>query len=149
MEVRSSFHSSIRPFETVFSLLTDANLDLHTRNLTFAVPSVQELSEDELMEKLGEPETGAVTRVDGGPLEDNVPRYLMYPAYLGLARSITAPVVKLIDFGESFTPSKKPETLHTPMVVRAPEVIFKDEFDRRADLWSMGCMVRLNSLPFI
>ncbi|RDI86977.1 hypothetical protein Vi05172_g3209 [Venturia inaequalis] len=31
--------------------------------------------------------------------------------------------------------------LHTPLPVRAPEIIFGEKFDYRVDLWSMGCML--------
>ncbi|KAL1858582.1 hypothetical protein Plec18167_003547 [Paecilomyces lecythidis] len=33
------------------------------------------------------------------------------------------------------------ETLHTPLPVRPPEAIFKDQLDYHVDLWTMGCML--------
>ncbi|TID13090.1 kinase-like protein [Venturia nashicola] len=48
--------------------------------------------------------------------------------------------IKIVDFGESFMSDDVPDTLHTPIAVRAPEVIFGEKLDLRMDLWSMGCM---------
>ena len=47
----------------------------------------------------------------------------------------------MIDFGEAFFKDSVPDTLHTPLAVRAPEIIFGDTFDRRVDMWSAGCLV--------
>jgi len=49
--------------------------------------------------------------------------------------------VKIIDFGESFFSGDVPDTLHTPLPVRPPEVIFGDKLDYRVDLWTAGCLV--------
>ncbi|KAF3031853.1 hypothetical protein E8E11_000245 [Didymella keratinophila] len=49
--------------------------------------------------------------------------------------------VKIIDFGQSFTDGKASKECHTPMTVRAPEIILGDMVDHRMDLWSMGCML--------
>ena len=61
---------------------------------------------------------------------------------------LSSPTVKIIDFGEAFFKDSVPGTLHTPLSVRAPEVIFGDAFDRRVDMWSAGCLVgRLIDIP--
>ncbi|KAK9369431.1 kinase-like domain-containing protein, partial [Lipomyces kononenkoae] len=49
--------------------------------------------------------------------------------------------IKIVDFGESFLHTTVPRTLHAPLPVRAPEVIFRDRLDYHVDLWSMGCML--------
>jgi serine/threonine protein kinase len=115
-------------------------LDLHTRNLVSTVPKVHSLSKEELLQKLKAPVIGAVRRTDGKPLEPGMPEYLVLPTYYPADR-LSLQSVKIIDFGESFFDKKAPKTLNTPLVVRAPEVIFKDELDHHVDLWSMGCMV--------
>jgi serine/threonine protein kinase len=51
-------------------------------------------------------------------------------------------MIKIVDFGESFLQQNTPHTLHTPLPVRAPEVIFRDFLDYVEHLWSLGCMVR-------
>jgi serine/threonine-protein kinase SRPK3 len=52
--------------------------------------------------------------------------------------------IKIVDFGESFSKDDIPETLHTPLCVRAPEVFFEEKLDYRVYLWSMGCMVSVD-----
>lgn len=90
---------------------------------------------------LGKPETGHVRRRDGKRLEPGIPKYVVKPtSHLNQLRN-SAPTIKIIDFGQSFLPTAVPQTLHTPLPVKAPEVLFKDSFDYRVDLWSMGCMV--------
>ncbi|KAH6949462.1 kinase-like domain-containing protein [Fusarium avenaceum] len=48
-----------------------------------------------------------VTRVDGKPVEHNLPTHLL----------LSSPVVKIIDFGEAFFNSDAPTTLHTPLSI--------------------------------
>ncbi|EGE80928.2 CMGC/SRPK protein kinase [Blastomyces dermatitidis ATCC 18188] len=121
--------------------------DLHTRNLAFTIPDTTNLPEEKFVEMLGEPEVGRVERRDGKELEPGVPEYIVRPS-LHLTRLWNStPIVKIVDFGESFLPTTVPQTLHTPLSVRAPEVIFQDCIDYRVDLWSMGCMVGRGTPP--
>lgn len=117
------------------------DLDLHTRNLAFTLPSLQSLPEEDFLRKLGRPETGTVQRTDGQPLGPGLPRYLVRPTsyHQDIETSI-----KIIDFGQSFfsRDESPPDTLHTPFPYRAPEIIFQDKVDYRVDLWSMACLVR-------
>ncbi|CAI7677900.1 unnamed protein product [Penicillium manginii] len=115
--------------------------DLHTRNLAFAMPHIDNLTEEKFIEILGKPEVGYVQKRDGKFLEAGVPEYVVRPASYGNNSWILAQDVKIIDFGESFLHTAPPETLHTPLSLRAPEVIFQDHIDYRVDLWSMGCML--------
>lgn len=116
-------------------------LDLHTRNLAFTIPSMHSLSEEEFLQKLGKPETGLLRRKDGKPLEPGMPKYVVRPTSYPADLSMPAHPIKIIDFGESFLSDGVPDTLHTPLPVRAPEIIFGEKLDYRVDLWSMGCMV--------
>lgn len=115
-------------------------LDLHTRNLIFTIPPIHSLREEEFFQKLGKPETGLLRRNDGKPLEPGMPKYLVRPTSYPAVLSSFHPI-KIVDFGESFLSNDIPDTLHTPLPVRAPEIIFGDKLDHRVDLWSMGCMV--------
>lgn len=56
---------------------------------------------------------------------------------------ISSPSVRIIDFGEAFLDNNTPSTIHTPLPVRAPEIIFGDVLDRRVDSRGAGCLVRL------
>ncbi|THZ38556.1 kinase-like protein [Aureobasidium pullulans] len=114
--------------------------DLHTGNLAFMIPGLKLLSEEELSKKLGKPRVGPVGRPDGEPLEPGMPEYLVWPARLPANDlNFEKSSVKLIDFGESFRSDNKAETLNTPLALRAPEVLFQDEYDLRVDYWSLGC----------
>ncbi|KAJ4985972.1 protein kinase domain-containing protein [Stagonosporopsis vannaccii] len=118
-----------------------AHADLHTRNLAFAIPSVQALREDDFLQKLGEPETGIVQRKDGQPLGPAVPRYLVKPTSYPIDVKSSLKSIKIVDFGQSFLSDDCPGTLNTPLPVRAPEIIFRDIVNYRVDLWSMGCLL--------
>ncbi|KAF2822686.1 kinase-like protein [Ophiobolus disseminans] len=99
--------------------------DLHTRNSAF----------------LRTPEIGVVARKDGKPLEPGLPAYLVRPTSYPADVCLRQQQIKIIDFGESFSTNDVPETLHTPLCIRASEVIFGEKLDYRVDLWSAGCMI--------
>lgn len=117
-------------------------LDIHTGNLVFAMPGLDTLSNDELFEKYWHPQTSPVSRTDGSPLEAGVPKYLVGAADYTVGDLVLEEYpIKLIDFGESFLPHDRSKTLHNPMALRAPELLFEDEYDFRVDLWTLGCTV--------
>ena len=93
----------------------------------------------EFIETLGKPEIGHVHRSDGKALEPGIPEYIVRHA--GTHSWPSSNIIKIVDFGESFLQQTVPQTLHTPLTVRAPEVIFGDHLDYRVDLWSLGCLV--------
>ncbi|CAI7577538.1 unnamed protein product [Penicillium discolor] len=117
-----------------------AHGDLHTRNLTFTMPCINKVTEQQLTEMLGNPEIGHVRRSDGKDLEPGIPGYIAKPSSYWIHSWNSTHSIKIIDFGESFSDTIVPQTLHTPLPVRAPEVIFQDRIYYRVDLWSMGCM---------
>ncbi|KAJ5348521.1 uncharacterized protein N7506_001774 [Penicillium brevicompactum] len=90
--------------------------------------------------EIGKPEVGFVQKRDGKCLEAGVPEYVAKPTSYGYHSWDLAQEVKIIDFGESFLHTAPPETLHTPLSLRAPEVRFKGHIDYRVDLRSIGCM---------
>ncbi|CAO2652308.1 Nn.00g005910.m01.CDS01 [Neocucurbitaria sp. VM-36] len=114
--------------------------DLHIRNLAFTIPSVHALCEDNFLRQLGKPETSVVKRRDGRPIDPSMPDYLVRPTSFPIDLAFPPPSIKIMDFGQSFLNQDMPDTFHTPLVVRAPEVIFEDNIDYRMDLWSMGCL---------
>lgn len=122
---------------------SSSKTDIHTRNLAFTLPCVDDLTEEEFIKLLGKPELGYIRKTDesGLQLEPGIPKYLVRPtSYQARSWTSTQPA-KIIDFGESFLRTAVPHTLHTPLPVRAPEIIFQDSIDYHVDLWSMGCMV--------
>lgn len=116
--------------------------DLHTGNVAFIIPGLKLLPEEELSKKLGKPRVGPVSRPDSEPLEPGMPEYLVWPARLPANDlNFEKSSVKLIDLGGSFLSDDKPKTLHTPLALRAPEVLFQGDYDLRVDCWSLGCTV--------
>ncbi|KAF5982816.1 CMGC SRPK kinase [Fusarium coicis] len=117
--------------------------DIHTRNLALAIPDLQSLSERDFVAKLGEPDIGLVLGPDDEPLPKSLPTQIVRPAsfrYREVQRILAKPSIKIIDFGEAFLSDDAPSTLHTPLLVRAPEIIFGDKLGHRVDLWSTGCL---------
>ncbi|EKJ76980.1 hypothetical protein FPSE_02855 [Fusarium pseudograminearum CS3096] len=124
-----------------------AHGDLHTRNITLAVSDLSALSEADVVARLGKVETGPVTRLDGGPLEDNSPTQIIRPASFPTSDILPEnPSVKIIDLGQAFFGNNAPRTLHNPIAVRAPEIVFGDQLNVRVDLWSAGCLAQIFEL---
>lgn len=118
-------------------------IDLHTRNLALVIPDLSSLDEGDFFDRLGQPEIGAVSRLDGKSLTHNVPSHVVRPTFFRRRDILlSSPSVKIIDFGEAFLKDNVPGTLHTPLSVRAPEIVFGDRLDNRVDLWSAGCLVK-------
>lgn len=109
----------------------------------FSPPDFNSKDDYELLRAMGAPESRAVSRSNGGPLEPGMPRYIVRPAD---DLSMTLDSVKIIDYGESFFDSDPPKTLHTPLAVRAPEVLVGAEITKSVDLWGMGCLVHYATL---
>jgi serine/threonine-protein kinase SRPK3 len=115
--------------------------DLHTRNLAFVAPIEHSLSEEDFLKQLKKAQIGAVRRTDGEPLEPSMPEYLVRPTSRPVDLSPASAIIRIVDFGEFFFVSHPRIEPHTPLVVRAPEIIFKDRLDHRVDPWTMGSMV--------
>ncbi|RKK99087.1 hypothetical protein BFJ71_g6459 [Fusarium oxysporum] len=118
--------------------------DLHTRNIALEISELHLLSERDLIARLGDPEMGLVTRRDGKPLSSNIPTCIVRPSsfrHKDVQRLLSSPSIKIIDFGEAFFNHDTLNTLHTPLPVRAPEIVFGDRLNNRVDLWSTGCLV--------
>lgn len=106
------------------------------------MPCLDRVTEDAFFEILGKPEIGRVRRRDRKDHELGVPEYIVKPTSYRTRLWNSAQSIKIIDFEESFLCPAVPHTLHTPLSVRAPEVIFQDKIDHYVDLWSMGYIVR-------
>ncbi|KAF2235377.1 serine protein kinase [Viridothelium virens] len=118
-----------------------AHGDIHTGNICFSAPSLAAATEGELLRILGSARIGEVY----GQLEQShtqgIPEYLVWPSHVPVTDVSTRTPIKIIDFGQSFTKSTKPRTLKTPLVLRPPEVLLDDDWDRHVDLWAAGCTI--------
>jgi serine/threonine-protein kinase SRPK3 len=110
--------------------------------------NISQLSDEQLYKKYGQPDLEPVTRSDGKEHGPCIPSHGIFPI-----RRITKEEVELsdaklmlIDFGESFAPSKETKyILNTPLNERPPEGRFegkKKPFSfpleqRKNDAWSL------------
>ncbi|KAK8229406.1 kinase-like domain-containing protein [Phyllosticta capitalensis] len=115
--------------------------DLHTANVTFAMPSLDHLSEEDFCIILGKTETEANKYKPKPPpipkrsiCASSVPKI-----YFPVSQAMQ---VKIVDFGGAFRgPDDAPETVHVPQYLMPPESIFGERLDHRFDMWSMGCLL--------
>ena len=122
-------------------------VDVHTGHVAFTAPSASSLSESAILELLEEPETEPVIRSDDKPIESCKPSYIVAPVSIEPEELHSDLEIKLLDFGQSFTSLTRPNTLHTPLALRAPEILLQDDINYQVDLWSVGCMVSARYPP--
>jgi len=103
------------------------------------------LSEKELFEVLGLPESEELVRLDGECLGEGVPNQLVKSAeWVGWPDEDDEDDedIRIIDLGEAFIQDAVPERLAQPGGLQVPETIFTGRFDYRLDLWRAGLIVR-------
>jgi serine/threonine-protein kinase SRPK3 len=100
------------------------------------------MAEDELLKTLGMPQTEILSRLDGKPLDKDLPTQLIETASWEDWIDEDDEDIRIVDFSESFFRGAEPTKLAQPVTLRVPETIFENEFDYRVDLWRAGCMVR-------
>lgn len=103
-------------------------------------------SEAKLFEMLGDSKTDALVRLDGEPLGQGVPSYLVKSAeWIGWPADDDDDdeEVRIIGLGQVFHHSTVPEKLAQRNDGQAPEIIFTGRFDYRVDLWRLGIVVSL------
>ncbi|KAI9039308.1 uncharacterized protein KD926_009750 [Aspergillus affinis] len=99
------------------------------------------MSEEQLFEVLGLPEIEPLDRIDGTPLETELPTQLAKAAEWTEWIDEDDEDIRLLNLSESFLQGEEPTRLAQPGILRVPETIFTDSFDYRVDLWRAGCMI--------
>lgn len=117
--------------------------DLSGYNVAFTARKLQQLSEQELFETIGAPIVEDFVRLDGQPLDPSLPRHLVRRTEWNLWTDEDEEDIRLLDWGESFNLGEEPEPtkLAQPSDSIAPETIFTNRVDYRADLWRAGITV--------
>ncbi|KAJ4861386.1 protein kinase domain-containing protein [Trichoderma breve] len=82
---------------------------------------------------------GKVSKKDGSPSETGVPEYLVEPVEYKFDRSEILDEIQLVDFGESFFIGHPPNSIHTPMSLHPPELVFRHPLTEAVDIWNLGC----------
>ncbi|WEW59325.1 serine/threonine protein kinase [Emydomyces testavorans] len=121
--------------------------DISIGNIVFTWSDLSNLSEEEIMEALGPPDIEPLVRRDGKSLDKGLPRYLVQRADWREWLDEDEEDIRLIDFGEAFLLTEKPEWVSEPGGMRAPEMIFGEGFDLTGDLWCAG--VAIYSLLYV
>lgn len=90
---------------------------------------IRTIDVDTLYDRVGRPETGAITRKDGKPLSRHVPSEIVVPGALNIKTKDISPSLHLpallSDFGEAFEPCKtKRDFGHTLPSSTPPESFF-------------------------
>lgn len=105
--------------------------------------SLDHLSENELLTKIGQP-TKVSVRTESGELPSSCPEYLVPCADMSqLGNEFLTDEICVIDFGETFTFSSPPEALGIPENYLPPEVLLDlpDAVGPACDLWALGCTI--------
>lgn len=113
--------------------------DLQPGNLLFAIAGLDGLSEDQLR---GARHLSRVRRLDRK--EDRwAPRYLAHddPLIELVPQGPDHLTIKLSDMGSVFWSDDPPETLVTPLGLRAPEIVLRGKITPAIDIWTFGCLV--------
>ncbi|RMZ84467.1 hypothetical protein DV738_g488, partial [Chaetothyriales sp. CBS 135597] len=120
-------------------------------NVAFTSNRLWQLSESEIFEVIGAPETEELAGLDGNPLDKGLPRQLTKATGWENWIDEDEEDIRIFDLGEAFPQGAEPEKLSQPVHLRAPETIFMDRCDNRHDLWRAGIMIRLflfGAFPF-
>lgn len=119
---------------------TNLEPDFRPRNILLRLSNFEDLSEEQLIETLGEPSLDEVWTVSGEIPGPNAPEYLVREMEFNKidSRYITDQIC-IIDFGESYELSSPPEYLGIPEGYRSPELIFDNTIGMASDVWALAC----------
>jgi serine/threonine protein kinase len=121
-------------------------LDLHEGNILLRLPSIDDITLDQLYEKYGQPNPEKITRPDGKPLDPWMPTHGVVAIWLGQASeriTLADSRIYLIDFSESCQPAVNVRQSHTPLILRSPELLLEptSPVSFPAEIWSLACAV--------
>ncbi len=115
--------------------------DLSGRNVAFTSNNLSKLTEEELFEALGPPETEKLTRRDGKTLSRGVPSQRVKATGWDNWIDEDEEDIRVFDLGEAFPKGAEPDKLPQPSHLRSPETIFTGCCNYGHDLWRAGIMV--------
>ncbi|KAI0154542.1 kinase-like domain-containing protein [Xylariaceae sp. FL1272] len=100
---------------------------------------LNELSEEQMDELLGEQEGWPVETISGEKPDERAPEYLVVPVAADWCHGLLTKDIVITDFGESFPSSNPRPVTGIPIAYAAPENLFRQEPRLEADLWSLAC----------
>ncbi|KAK4238006.1 hypothetical protein C8A03DRAFT_15491 [Achaetomium macrosporum] len=130
--------------------------DLSPQHVLFRIPgafdNLRLRREDDLDRFLGPHCSQRVEMADGSALSQHAPRVVYEPArFTGISMPALRDVA-LVGFGKAFATFRTPPTLHCPIPIYPPEVLFGQPPSTKSDIWQLGCLffkIHTGSFPFL
>ncbi|XXG99740.1 hypothetical protein Hte_006081 [Hypoxylon texense] len=119
--------------------------DFNPRNILMKVEGIDEMSEEEILNRIDEPDCYNIYTVSGqspGP-GARAPKYQVQPldGYWCKDLTVKSKSIAVIDFGESFFMDSPPKTTGIPNLYAPPEVLFEGTGTPGpySDIWALAC----------
>jgi len=120
----------------------NTSLDFRPSNVLLRLTGFDELSEDELIQQLRDPNKGPFVTISGECPAPSGPEYLVEGHSLDrLNKRYISNQVSIIDFGESYDMRSPPEDLGVTAAFRSPELLLDNTIGVGCDLWALACTI--------
>lgn len=114
------------------------DLDIYPGNIMVS-RSPGQCSDLALLKEFEKPSQAEVHALPCYQLSRRLPKYLVHLVVLPALPGPQQLHAKLIDFGQAFLHGLPTRDIRTPLVFRAPELLLDSKWDRRIDIWALGC----------
>ncbi|OTA82972.1 hypothetical protein M434DRAFT_47944, partial [Hypoxylon sp. CO27-5] len=116
--------------------------DFKPGNVLMKIRGIDDLSKEQLIEIMGEPELIEVETVSGSSPGPRAPEYCVESADQFWCEKMLTNSITIIDFGESFFTDSPPKSTGVPTLYAAPEVMFRTTTPGTySDIWSLACII--------
>ena len=117
--------------------------DYTSANVLIQIADIGAWSEQEIFNKLGQPNKESVLTISGQDTDPSAPAHLIEPVMMS---SIDPQWLRheliVVDFGQSFFNENPPaDGVGTPPSYLAPEVLFDQQASFWSDIWALGCII--------
>ncbi|PVH77955.1 kinase-like protein [Cadophora sp. DSE1049] len=118
------------------------HVDFRPANILLRLTGFDELSEDELIKHLGEPNKEPLLTISGKSPAPSGPEYLVESLSLDrLDARFISDQASIIDLGESYLMHSPPDDLGITASFRSPELLFDNTIGVGCDLWALACTI--------
>ncbi|KAI0019845.1 kinase-like domain-containing protein [Xylariomycetidae sp. FL0641] len=115
--------------------------DFRPSNILMKVNDLDHLDQEAMLDLLGAPTRSWLYTHTGDEIGPEAPEYVVGPAPLETLRDVGLVTndIAVVDFGESYEPSKGTDSLGIPASYAAPEASFGGRLGFGTDLWTLAC----------